>query len=151
MTPQGLQEALEDLAARTTSSKVQCTFVMSEPVLVADGNVATQLFFIAQESVSNALRHSGASQVAIGLTASNGLGELTIRENWKGFGAFPDSLKGMGLRTMRYRATLIGANLMVDSAPGRGTTVTCQFRQEAAHERECTTRILSKGEDSHRG
>lgn len=136
MTPHGLQEALEELATRNTSSKVQCTVLIGEPVLVKDGNVATQLFFIAQESVSNALRHSGASQVAIGLSSLNDLGQLTIRDNGKGFGASPDSFKGMGLRTMRYRATLIGATLTVDSAPGQGTTVTCQFHMEAADERD---------------
>ncbi|MEX2215930.1 MAG: PAS domain-containing sensor histidine kinase, partial [Phycisphaeraceae bacterium] len=135
MTPQGLKEALEQLAARNASPDLQCEFVMSEPVMVNDTHFATQLYFIAQEAISNAIRHGRSSKITIGLTAVDGIGQMIIRDNGKGFQGSTDSVEGMGLRTMRYRATLIGAAMTVDSAPGRGTTITCQFRNEADHDR----------------
>ncbi len=80
-----------------------------------------QLFLIAKEALHNAARHSGAGSVAIHLAlAGRGL-TLEIRDDGRGFqpGAPGDGRNG--LRSMQARAARLGAQLQIDSAPGRGT------------------------------
>lgn len=80
-----------------------------------------QLFLIAKEALHNAARHSGAGSVAIELAlAGRGL-TLEIRDDGRGFqpGAPGDGRNG--LRSMQARAARLGAQLQIDSAPGRGT------------------------------
>jgi len=52
---------------------------------------------------------------------------LTIDDNGSGFSIDGSQSQGMGLRTIAYRADLIGADLQVKSKPGRGTRIICVF------------------------
>jgi PAS domain S-box-containing protein len=86
--------------------------------------VETALFRIAQEALSNVLKHAGVSRAQIELAGAR----LTIRDAGRGFdpgaGAAAPS---WGMRTMRERAEAIGASLSVESAPGSGTRVTVEL------------------------
>ena len=87
--------------------------------------IATDVFRIAQEALSNALRHAGAEHIAVRLRCDGRDGvELTIADDGAGFD--PDAVRSrrLGLTTMAERARAIGARLQVESAPGAGTTVT---------------------------
>ena len=65
---EGLMAALQELAASISKwSKVSCVFECESPVLVHDANTAMQLYRIAQESVSNAIRHGRAGHIVINL------------------------------------------------------------------------------------
>ncbi|GGH09884.1 sensor histidine kinase [Mucilaginibacter phyllosphaerae] len=81
------------------------------------------LFRIFQEGLNNALKHSGAKQLNIGLDYFNDLFNLTIQDNGVGFlaGALPNG--GSGLKNMVNRAALIGADAAINSAPGEGCCI----------------------------
>jgi PAS domain S-box-containing protein len=127
----GLMAALEELAASTEKLfKVRCQFVCQDHVLIRDNAKATHLYRIAQEAISNAVKHGQAANITITLSDGDRTGHLIITDDGSGFaGAAPSQGrgKGMGLRTMNYRATIIGATLAIESLQPRGTRVTCSF------------------------
>jgi two-component system sensor histidine kinase UhpB len=90
--------------------------------------MATALFRIVQEAVSNIIRHADAKSVTIDLQASDGRLQLQIRDDGRGFDpelAFRDAveLHRLGLLGMRERVERLGGQVEVDSAPGKGTIV----------------------------
>jgi len=81
------------------------------------------VYRVAQEALSNAARHSGAASVAVRLRRlGDGGVELEVGDDGRGF-AFDEAERGLGIAGMRERALLIGADLTIESRPGRGTTV----------------------------
>lgn len=128
----GLVGALERLAESALRLfGIECRFERTGDLLVEDPTVAGHLYRIAQEAVSNAVRHGKAQHVAITLALGAEQVRLRIRDDGHGFNpedASPlaaDSRRGMGLRIMHYRARIIGASLDLHSTPGEGTTITC--------------------------
>src|SRR5207247_1273106 len=122
----GLMSALRELAEFTThGSNVPCDFLCPQPVRFADRIVATQLYRIAQEAVTNALRHSGASRITISLSQAGARLELRVEDDGQGLPEVPPTSTGIGLGTMNYRAGLICANLEVESVPGEGVCFCC--------------------------
>ena len=81
-----------------------------------------QVFLIFKESLHNAARHSGCTEVDLKLRLADGWLELAIADNGRGFDVGHSS-RGHGLASMRRRCEQLGGGLVVDSAPGRGTTV----------------------------
>jgi PAS domain S-box-containing protein len=88
-----------------------------------DAAVADHLYRIAQEATSNAVRHSGCTQMEIQLRTSAQSLELSIGDNGRGIDPTSPRSSGLGHRMMGYRARLIGGRLKVDSRPGSGTRV----------------------------
>ena len=87
--------------------------------------VETALFRIAQESLNNAVKHSGATQVRVELGAGAEQLRLVVADDGAGFDATMTLGEATwGMRTMRERALAVGAEFSVESAPGRGTRVT---------------------------
>jgi len=128
----GLMNALRELAESTrTLARIDCEFTCHPAVLIPDAHVATHLYRIAQEAVNNALKHSQAREIHVNLEDTGDLLTLTVRDNGRGAAKSPARGTGMGLRVMKYRADLIGAKLDLDSAPRRGTRVTCAVRKPA--------------------
>lgn len=127
----GLMAALADLAVGTEElSGVPCRFECEQAIPVEDNHTATQLYHIAQEAVRNAVRHSGASQITLGLARTDGRLRLLVRDNGKGIAGDSEQLTGMGLRIMRHRAGVVHASLTIESAAGRGTLVVCTLPLE---------------------
>jgi two-component system CheB/CheR fusion protein len=123
---EGLTNALHELAAGTRKVfDCDCRFRCDPPVLVPDHNVAIHLYRIAQEAVSNAIKHGQARRIEIGLAAKDGSVTLAVKDNGTGIPRKLPKRKGMGLRIMRYRAEVIGGALMVEPDPGGGTRVVC--------------------------
>jgi signal transduction histidine kinase len=83
-------------------------------------NVAGQLLPVLSEGLSNAMRHSGADQIRVTVTAGPEHVELHIADNGRGFHE-PDHVSG--LANMRHRAELLGGTCTIMSAPGEGTQV----------------------------
>ncbi len=124
----GLMAALQELAG--TSEKlfnIRCEFRCDPPVLMEDNVRATHLYRIAQESIHNAVKHGHASHVLLALHAGPKELALSITDNGCGFPASRHESKGMGLRTMKYRAGNIGGVLEIEPAQPRGTRVICRF------------------------
>ncbi len=80
------------------------------------------LYRISQESLANIARHSHASQVDIELNYNGEKVELMINDNGCGFN-LNQKMAGVGLRTMKERAVLIGGEIDVESSPGKGTQI----------------------------
>jgi two-component system, NarL family, sensor histidine kinase UhpB len=124
--------ALDDLglAAATAGQVEQLARGDIEAEFSAEGDFSdlgddAQLvvYRVAQEALSNAARHSGAGRVEVRLRRRSGGGvELEVADDGRGF-AFDESEGGLGIAGMRERALLIGAELTIESGPGRGTTV----------------------------
>jgi signal transduction histidine kinase len=87
------------------------------------------LYRIAQEALSNAMKHGKANHVTISLRKDDGLVRLVIGDDGNGMPKATSS-SGMGLRTMKYRAELIGARLEMAPRPSGGTIVSCDMRAE---------------------
>jgi signal transduction histidine kinase len=92
------------------------------------------LYRIVQEALNNVIAHAQATQVTIPLSADAHRLTLTVTDDGVGLPDGADQGPGMGLRIMRYRADLIGADLQIRRAPGKGTTATCACpKPEAAN------------------
>jgi signal transduction histidine kinase len=122
---EGLMAALGQLAETTSSVfGIKCHLVCYTPVFVEDNAVALHLYRIAQESVTNAVKHGRPKQVTITLSSGSGGLKLTVRDDGSGLPESPPSA-GSGLKIMRYRAASIGATLTLERGPEGGTIVTC--------------------------
>jgi len=126
----GLETALMELAQ--TSRNVfgfECTVGCARGVSARlNEQQAYQLYRIAQEAVSNAAKHSGGRRVNVRLEATDARIRLVVSDDGAGMKAVTSATTGMGLRTMRYRASNIGAQLKVDGVPAGGTRVTCSLK-----------------------
>ena len=121
-----LPAALRDLAAHARARfRISCRLKAAAVLPTPEARITNQLSKIAQEAVTNAIKHAKAKRVGIGL--ANGADKLilTIRNDGRPFPDLKSRSTGMGLRIMNYRASLIGASLEIKSAGSRGTLVTC--------------------------
>lgn len=134
----GLVEALEQLGARTeAASGVACSCTADDRArtIAPTGEVAVHLYRIAQEALHNAVMHAAPSQVELVLKTkkvrepTEGKPErrvlfvLAICDD--GAGIPEDATEGVGLRSMRRRARLVGATLHVERSEAGGTHVRC--------------------------
>ncbi len=147
----GLVAALERLAFETNVSAqrnpantqaAQVTFGTSTEVPRYKPDVELALYRIAQEALTNALRHASASRVSITLSARPGWLQLCVEDDGRGFASAtavpkqdhePNSLPsgGFGLMGIRERAMLIGAQVDIHSEPGAGTRITILYPDAA--------------------
>jgi two-component system sensor kinase FixL len=122
---EGLMSALQELALSTEKIfGIVCKFDCDPPVLVSDFPAATHLFRLAQEAVSNAIKHGHAKRILIRLKAEHGRMILSVIDNGSGFPAQIQKSKGMGLRIMQSRAGMIGGTLTFERNAGGGASVT---------------------------
>ena len=83
-------------------------------------DVAVHLLSVLSEGLSNALRHSGAEDVEVKVVAGIDQVELVISDNGQGF---IEPARVSGMANMRHRAELLKGSCIIDSVPGRGTSV----------------------------
>lgn len=119
-------EALRRLASTTEAlHKITCTVECDSSFAISSGRVATQLYRIVQEAITNALRHAGAEHIVIRVHAEGATATVSVRDDGVGIHHRVRNKDGIGLRIMRHRAASIGAVLIVGSGGGKGTVVTC--------------------------
>jgi PAS domain S-box-containing protein len=120
----GLVDALEwlttDFEKRTD---ITCVFEQMVMPAISD-TIATAIYRITQEALTNAGRHAGADHITVRLSVKNGDLTLFVIDDGQGFDV-NDLAKsdGLGIVGMRERATLVGGALEVSSLPGKGTRV----------------------------
>ncbi|MDF1859117.1 MAG: PAS domain S-box protein [Verrucomicrobiales bacterium] len=85
---------------------------------------ATHLYRIVQEAIHNAIKHSGASEIRIELSADHSSIRLIVLDSGSGFDCQSRG-SGMGLSTMKHRIGLLGGRLEISSSPDDGTQVVC--------------------------
>lgn len=123
---QGLMAALTDLVESVRpQSKVNCWFDCPIPVVVEDNVTATHLYHIAQEALSNALRHAQARDIRICLEQANSQVVLRVEDDGVGIPRPLPPGTGLGQRTMQNRAAVIGAILTVEPRQPTGTRIQC--------------------------
>ena len=121
----GLVDALEGETARfgaRTDLDARFESTLERPV--RDATLATAVFRILQESLTNVLRHARAQRVDVRLREDDGLLRLEVRDDGTGFDtAALDRRASLGILGMRERAAALGGTLEIESASGRGTLV----------------------------
>ncbi|HEY6823319.1 MAG TPA: sensor histidine kinase [Steroidobacteraceae bacterium] len=131
----GLELALRQLADRSTvPGGVSCTF---EGAGIATGlkpEHEHELLRIAQEAVSNAVRHARPQTVRITMTDQLEQWELAVADDGVGMEQSPElsARQGFGLASMRQRASAIGGEWQIASEPGRGTRVSVRMMKRAS-------------------
>lgn len=141
----GLKAALEELA-ETTEDRCGITVDVwcDERLQLADNMVATHLFRIAQEAMTNAVRHAAANHLALRFARNaDGEIELSVSDDGTGMplgGRRPG--QGVGLQIMKYRAQAIDADFEIHPGIGGGTVVACRLRRSNSHVSEPGRRPL---------
>jgi signal transduction histidine kinase len=138
----GFVVAMDHLAKKVSQSfGIRCTFHSTGLIRVRDDTTATHLYRIAQEAVSNAIRHGKADHVRIELAEYKTGLAMSIVDNGSGISkAIGETVKegmattkerriptGIGLQTMHYRARVIGGTFEVMPRKGGGTVVVCRI------------------------
>src|SRR5262249_5708018 len=123
----GLVAALERLTA--TFAEQTGIAVDFEPALGNErlpSEVETALYRIAQESLTNVVKHSQAQNVTVLLTRRSGAVTVVVEDDGRGFDTEDAREDGFGLVGMRERLALLGGRLRVESTPGAGATVAAE-------------------------
>jgi signal transduction histidine kinase len=124
----GLMVALQGLAENVTERfSINCVFDGEESVRIQESTVATQLYRIAQEAVTNAVKHAVATRIDIRLVRRGREVTLAIIDDGIGFSDELARAEGLGLRLMRYGAALIGATVNVRRNDRGGTIAMCKL------------------------
>src|SRR6267378_2520506 len=131
----GLEIALRQLADRSTvPGRVTCTFEGGDFATGLKPEHEHELLRIAQEAVSNAVRHAHPHIVRITMTDEPAHWELAVADDGVGMQERPDvyAREGFGLTSMRQRAGAIGGEWQIDSQPGAGTRVSVRVEKRAS-------------------
>jgi signal transduction histidine kinase len=123
-----LQEALEAQVVRFQQrTGIVARYTHSGAPIDLSDDRAGQIVRIVQEALTNAEKHAAAATISVHSQHTNGTTEIHIHDDGNGFDpSTPRSSAhngGFGLTSMHERARLAGATLLIDSAPGAGTTV----------------------------
>ncbi len=131
----GLSAALEELAEQTrTLLKIDCQFSLDPGVQEPSPPTALNLYRVAQEALSNAVKYSQARQLRLALVRVDDRHQrLSISDD--GLGIDPARLMpgtGLGLASMRFRASVLGGQLDIQARSPSGTTVTLIYPDDEA-------------------
>jgi PAS domain S-box-containing protein len=129
-----LDAALQALARRSSLSGTPVRFRGGHDApMNAELKVRNHLYRIAQEAVQNALKHAGATGIDIELSHGADSIRLEILDDGRGLPVDAGNGAGLGMRTMRFRASAIGARLLVGRRPdGTGNSVVCDLTRKRA-------------------
>ena len=145
-----LGAAIQTLAARVSERsgvRVVCHLDCAEPLPLSE-TAAAHVYRIVQEALTNAMRHSGAREISIRLQTGGDELHLQVSDDGRGFehwsrgsgdwsrsdvpagdvpgGGLPvDGPGGLGLKIMRYRAQMLGGDLVIETHDSGGTSVSC--------------------------
>jgi len=121
----GLTAALDRLIKDTEGlGRIQCSFTFSQLEMPFGPTASLQLYRIAQEAISNAVRHANAASLEVELNVDATQVSLKVKDD--GIGFCPDEpIAGRGIGIMRYRARSLNGVIDIRSVPGSGTTLHC--------------------------
>ena len=155
----GTQAALEALADRTRAAGVEVDLTVDldweagrEPAR-HEPELETAVYRIVQEAITNAAKHSGSDSICVTVRDEAPVVTIEVRDEGRGFDP-ASRTNGFGLAGMHERVESLGGSLSVESAPGRGTTVSVrlpvQRRPQAAADREVSAPESRSGVSSSR-
>lgn len=124
----GLPSALRELAAQTERNfKIKVNVRLPRTIPAQPPEYILQLYRIAQEAISNGVKHGKATEIGLQLSREREKMVLVIADNGSGIPTELNRREGIGLHIMRYRAGAIGGQISFSSAPVKGTTVAVRF------------------------
>jgi two-component system, NarL family, sensor kinase len=125
----GLVKALEQAVDRLNDANDRTVFNLfthiEEPL--DDDMASLTLYRCFQELCTNTIKHAGASEVTVQLNLTHEEAELMVEDNGVGF-RVEDAAYGLGLKNMESRLAVFDGELLVDSTPGKGTTITVRLQ-----------------------
>jgi len=128
MEADGLTNGFQELARNVSERfKVSCEFECRDSVPLHDSTRSMHLYRIAQEAITNAIKHGKAKFINVSLEKNRAGLLLTITDDGSGLPENARNGEGMGLRIMAYRAAMIGATFNIERLPDSGTRVTCKL------------------------
>jgi two-component system, NarL family, sensor histidine kinase UhpB len=134
----GLKAALAGHVSQLErQSGIAAQFESVGDVATVPRDVQTVVYRVAQEALSNAVHHSGAERLDVNLTRRDGVVELVVADDGRGF-TFDQATRGLGLAGMRERALLVNGDLQVESRPQVGTRVRLLVPIEGVDDRNPT-------------
>jgi len=119
-----LQEITETIEQQ---SHIPIKLQIDDVVLLFDDATAAHLYRIVQESLNNAVKHAGASQINVSLRIEQDHGLLEIVDDGVGMPPEIDQTSGLGLNIMKHRCGLFDGEININTAGHRGTRVSCRF------------------------
>jgi signal transduction histidine kinase len=127
----GLVRALQELAESSAArASMQLEMSLPDELKNVAPDVEQTVYRIAQEALSNIVKHSNATRIRVLLRVADGRLTLEIGDNGRGFVADSEEVLGhFGLRGMRERTELIGGTLKIESKRGAGTRVRLDVSQ----------------------
>jgi two-component system CheB/CheR fusion protein len=122
----GLLAALRTLCKNAERMfDVRVTLASEGDLTLDDSGKASNLYRIAQEAISNAVKHGQASTINVLLKRHRHTIELAVEDDGIGFPRKLSAERGMGVDIMGYRARVIGGSLSIQPRPSGGTVVKC--------------------------
>jgi PAS domain S-box-containing protein len=123
----GLEASLGSLAAGLSTPERPVAVELGTPIPRLAEDVELAVYRIAQEALTNAVRHADARSIVVSVTAHNGHLRLAVSDDGRGFDPRARNPQALGLAGMQERATALGGHFSVASAPGAGTTVAVEW------------------------
>ena len=126
---EGLIVALQHLAENVREKfHINCVLDGDQSIRIHDRTIANQLYRIAQEAVTNSVKHAAARQIDVRLTRDGPELCLTVIDDGIGFPDAPPKSDGLGLRLMQHGAAMTGATFDVRRNGKRGTIATFRVK-----------------------
>jgi len=123
----GLAAAVEHHVTQFSQrTGIPCRLSMNREEFDLDSNLATAVFRIVQEALTNVARHAEAGEVSVSIDETDEGIDLVVTDDGRGIAASGNK-KTFGLLGMRERITILGGTLEIDSQPERGTRIACRL------------------------
>lgn len=133
----GLIAAFEELIERTNDSELQLSLECPETLEQLSAPLELMLFRITQELVNNAIKHARAHEILIRVVCNHEQVRLSVMDDGQGFNldqVMHDRDRGLGLRNIESRLSVLHGQITFDVSPGRGSRIHVQvpLHQESA-------------------
>lgn len=110
---------------------IECDFENNLSDFELDLERSTTLFRVFQETLTNVVRHAGATEVCATLSQFDESITLQVKDNGRGISPEQvSSMRSLGLLGMRERAMVWGGNVQIQGVPNEGTTVTINIKKD---------------------
>lgn len=127
----GLTATLHDEMQKLAGGRMSFQFHENLGAVRFSAEVELNLYRIFQESITNIMKHSQASQVLVQLILSGHMLSLIIEDDGKGFDVTLDDDFGLGLASIQNRAGVLGGHVEIHSAPDEGTSILVEVQVKA--------------------
>lgn len=128
----GLEASLGSLAAGLSTPERPIAVELASPIPRLAEDVELAVYRIAQEALTNAVRHADARSIVVSVIARDDHLRLAVRDDGRGFDPLARSPQALGLAGMQERATALGGRFSIASAPGAGTTIALEWFDRGA-------------------